>query len=217
MKKIIILLSLVCFSVKANAQFVSALGITLGASASKQNFYVQNPEEKLKKNYRYGFNGSMFAEFFSYKYSRWISEVMYNQKGSIDKIDDSNYQNKLSYVSWNNYLKIRYELFHFIPYILVGPRLEYKLLQKMESPPIVSKFSLLHVSAAVGAGIEFISYGNIKFLVEAYYNPDINKYNVTTGYVTDPLRVQNINIELRVGLKYVFTKNTSCNIPTYVE
>ena len=217
MKKSLILIVIVCFSLKANAQFVSALGITLGASASKQNFYFQNPEEKLKKNFRYGFNGSVFAEFFSHKYARWVSEIMYNQKGSIDNIDDSKYQNKLSYLSWNNYLKIRYELFHFIPYVLIGPRLEYKLTQNMESPPIVTNFSQLHISPAFGVGLEFISYGNIKFLVESYYNPDWKKFDLTMGYVTDPFNVQNINIELRVGLKYVFTKKTGCNIPTYVE
>lgn len=217
MKKSLLAFAIICSSFIAKGQFLNGIGITVGASAAKQNFYLISPEEKLKKNYRLGINASVFAEFFSYKYSRWISEFQYNQKGSIDKDGDPNYKNKLSYVSWNNYLKIRYELFYFIPYVLVGPRLEYRLTQNTQSPPIVTNFSPIHVSAAVGAGLEFISYGNIKFLVEAFYNPDLIKYDFTTGYVTDPLNVQNINIELRVGLKYVFTKKTGCNIPTYVE
>lgn len=219
MKKLLFI-SIICLhSLAGNAQFFNAFGITLGVSANNQKFYFYNPDETSKKKYHFvGLNGSVFGEFFSHKYVRWVSEIQYNQKGSIDKQPEAKYKNKLSYLCWNNYLKIRYELFRFIPYVLVGPRLEYRLTQKTPSPPVVGKFQTLHMSAAVGAGIEFISYGNIKFFVESYYNPDIIKYDFTTAYVTEPLHIKNINIELRVGLKYQIQKRgESCNAPTYVE
>jgi opacity protein-like surface antigen len=218
MKKIFLISAIVLISFVGKAQFLNSIGITVGASAGKQHFYFQNPNEMFKKNYRLGFNGSVFAEFFSYRYVRWVSEFQYNEKGSIDKQPEAKYKNKLSYACWNNYLKLRYELFNIIPYILAGPRLEYKLTQKTTSPPITDKFVALHVSAAVGAGIEFISYGNIKFFVEGFYNPDIKKYNAMMGYITSPLDIKNINIELRVGLKYQFrNRGESCNTPTYIE
>lgn len=219
MKKVFLTFIIFLTFLQGSAQFVNALGITLGVSASNQKFYFYNPDEALKKKYHFvGFNGSVFAEFFSHKYVRWVSEFQYNQKGSIDKQPEARYRNKLSYVCWNNYLKIRYELFSFIPYILAGPRLEYKLTQKTPSPPVIGNFVPLHVSAAVGAGVEFISYGNIKFFVEGFYNPDIKKYDFMMAYLTPPLDIKNINWELRVGLKYQFQKRgESCNTPTYVE
>ncbi len=218
MKKAFLILIIIGFSLQGKAQFLNAFGITIGASASNQKFYFYNPDEIFKKKYKYGFNGSVFAEFFSRPYVRWVSEFQYNQKGCIDKQPEAKYKDKLSYVCWNNYLKIRYELFNFIPYVLVGPRLEYKLTQKTPSPPVTGKFVPLHISAAVGAGVEFISYGNIKFFVEGFYNPDIKKYNIMMAYLTPPLDIKNINIELRVGLKYQFQKRgESCNSPTYVE
>ena len=145
--------------------------------------------------------------------ARWLSEIQYNQKGSIDKQPEQNYGNKLQYLSWNNYLKLRYEMYSIVPYLLVGPRLDYMLTQSTTSPEIVSSFSKLNISAGLGGGVEFISYSNFNFLVEAFYNPDI-----APAYVTPELHVKNKNIELRIGLKYEFAgRKESCNTPTYVE
>jgi hypothetical protein len=219
MKKILVFIIIICISLQGKAQFVNAIGVTVGVSAAKQNFYFYTPDElKLKKQFRFGPNASVFVEFFSHKYVRWVSEIQYNSKGSVDRQPPVKYKNKLSYICWNNYLKFRYELFNIIPYVLVGPRLEYKFKQRTTSPPIVTSFAPLHVSPAVGAGIEFVSFGNIKFFVEGFYNPDWKKHNETMAYITPPLHVQNINIELRVGLKYQFqNRGESCNTPTYIE
>ncbi len=218
MKKIFLILIVVLISLQGKAQFVNAIGITGGVSYSTQKFYFIDPEVILKKKYQFGLNASVFAEFFSHKYVRWVSEIQYNQKGCIDKQPEAKYKNRLSYLCWNNYLKIRYELFNIIPYVLAGPRLEYKLTQKTTSPPITDKFEQLHLSAAVGAGVEFISYGNIKFFVEGFYNTDVKHYAFAMAYVKPPLDIKNINFELRVGLKYQFQKRgESCNTPTYMD
>lgn len=216
MKKLILLFIILFTTVITKAQFLNSIGITAGISAPKQHFYFYNPDEVLKKEFLFkpiSLNASVFAEFFSHDYVRWVTEIQYNQKGSLDKLDDSTkYKNRLQYVCWNNYLKLRYEMYRIIPYVLIGPRLEYKIKQRMQSPPVTGDFLKLHVSAAFGAGVEFVSYGNIKFFVEGFYNPDIND-----GYIKPELHVKNINLELRVGLKYQFDSPTSCNTPTYTE
>ncbi len=199
---------------ETNAQFLNSIGITAGGSLGNQKFYFSDPIAISKKKYVPGFNGSIFAEFFSGDYARWVSEIQYNQKGSRDKQPEGNYINKLEYISWNNYLKLRYEMYRIIPYILIGPRLEYDLSQRTSSPVITGKFLPLHLSAAAGAGVEFVSYGNFKFFTEAFYNPDI----LMPAYLKDKLDIRNKNIELRVGLKYQFGgRKESCNTPTYVE
>ena len=214
MKKlfITILLGLTCYV--GNAQFLNSIGITAGASYSTQKFLYRDPDEIIKKKYKWGFNGSVFAEFFSHDYVRWVSEIQYNQKGSKDKQPDTTYRNRLQYLDWNNYLKIRYELFSIIPYVLIGPRLEYNLKEHMQTPGLMGHFLKLHVSPAVGAGIEFVSYGRIKFLVEAFYNPD---FPLQDAYIRPELHIRNINYELRVGLKYEFLGREVCNTPTYIE
>ena len=97
-----------------------------------------------------------------------------------------------------------------IPYVLIGPRLEFVVGDNTSSPPIVENFSAIHVSPAVGAGVEFVSYGNIAFITDIIYNPDIG----LPAYNNNPLDIYNKVLELRVGLKYHFRGRTTCNTPT---
>jgi opacity protein-like surface antigen len=214
MKKSVVISILILSFFSGRAQFLNSVGITGGVSYSNQKFLFRDPDEIIKKKYKWGFNGSVFAEFFSHDYVRWVSEIQYNQKGSKDKQADTTYRNKLQYLSWNNYLKLRYEMFAIIPYVLIGPRLEYNLKQRMQTPEATASFLKLHVSPAVGAGVEFVSYSQIKFFVEAFYNPD---FPIQDAYIQPELHIRNINWELRVGVKYEFLSRESCNTPTYSE
>jgi len=162
MRKLIFFIFLSSIAFQSKAQFLNSIGITAGVSAGNQKFHFKEPIHISKKKYVFGFNASIFAEFLSRDYVRWVSELQYNQKGSIDKQPEANYPNKLQYICWNNYLKIRYEMYSIIPYILIGPRLEYNLTQSTTSPAITSSFLKLHVSAAVGAGVEIVKYSTIK-------------------------------------------------------
>jgi hypothetical protein len=184
----------------------------VGIGAGNQKFFYHDPLALSRKKYIVGFNASVFGEFFSHDNIRWVTEIQYDQKGSIDKRPEGSYGNSLQYLSWNNYAKIRYEMYSIIPYIMIGPKLEYRLSQAESSPDAQGAFKPLHVSAALGGGLEFVSYSNFKFLVEAFYNPD-----VSAAYVSAPLHVKNKNIELRVGVKYEFGRKESCNTPTYIE
>ena len=214
MRKLFLLVTCT-ISLHTSAQTFNSIAITAGVTAANQKFIFKNPDAVSKKNYVFGYNASIFGEFFTRDYVRWVTEIQYNQKGSVDKEPEANYSNKLQYLSWNNYIKIRYEMYSIIPYVLVGPRLEYNLIQSTESPVIVRHFLPFYVNPAVGAGLEFVNYYNIKFFVEAFYNSDIKQM---PGYISPELNVLNKDFELRVGLKYEFAKRKeSCNTPTYVE
>ncbi len=213
MKKPILLLLITFTFLQAHSQTLNSLAITAGVSYGNQKFFYADPPDISRKSYIAGFNAGVFGEFFSRDYVRWVTELQYNQKGSVDKQDSANYSNQLQYICWNNYLKIRYELFSIIPYILVGPRLEYNMAQATSSPAITGKFLPLHVSAAAGGGIEFVSFYNFKFFVEGFYNPD-----VMPAYISPELHIPNKNFELRVGLKYErAARRERCNTPTYIE
>jgi hypothetical protein len=213
MKKICSFIIILFVVVQVNAQFFNSIGLTAGLSLGNQKFFFSDPSSIARKKYILGYNASFFGEFFSHDHFRWVSEIQYNQKGSIDKQPEGKYRNKLHYLCWNNYLKVRIETYRVIPYLLIGPRLEYTLAQNTASPPITSNFTTLHASAAAGAGLEFVSFINFKFLVEGFYNPDI-----LSAYKRSGLQVRNKNLELRVGLKYEFAgRKERCNTPTYVE
>ena len=214
MKKIFSFIVIFVIAFQCKAQFVNSIGVTIGVSAGNQKFYFYDPISISRKKYIVGFNASVFGEFFSHDYARWVTEIQYDQKGSIDRQPDgNNYPNHLQYLSWNNYLKVRYEMYSIIPYVMIGPKLEYNLVQGTTSPDITSRFLKIHVSGAFGGGVEFVSFTNFKFLVEAFYNPDMMPAEVQPG-----LHIKNKNIELRIGVKYEFGgQKESCNTPTYIE
>jgi len=213
MKKLPLIAILFLCVLQSRAQFVNSLGVTIGATAANQKFKYHEPLALSRKGYVFGFNASVFLEFLSHDNVRWVSEIQYNQKGSVDKRSDASYANQLQYLSWNNYLKFRYEMYRIIPYVMVGPRLDYTLVQGTSSPDVTGPFLPLHVSAAVGGGLELVSFTNFKLFVEGFYNPDI-----MPAYISPPLHINNKAFELRVGLKYEFAgRKESCNTPTYVE
>jgi hypothetical protein len=213
MKKGFAFIIFISFALQSNAQLLNSVGVTIGATAANQKFFFYDPAAISRKKYIFGFNASEFGEFFSHDYARWVTEIQYNQKGSIDKETQRNYPNQLQYLCWNNYLKLRYEMYSVIPYILVGPRLEYTLVQGTSSPAITNRFLPLHVSAAVGGGVEFVSYYNFKFFVEGFYVPDIMPSEIQPG-----MHIMNKDFELRIGLKYEFAgRKERCNTPTYTE
>lgn len=213
MKKIVLSGFFFAIALQCSAQFLNSIGITAGVSTGNQKFHFKEPISIDRKKYIFGGNGSVFAEFFSHDYVRWVTEIQFNQKGSKDEINDTTIlKNRLNYISWNNYLKLRYEMYAIIPYFMVGPRLNYNISQKTQSPEITEKFLPLNLSIAVGGGVELVTYGNFKPFVEAFYNPD-----VMPAYISPNLHIPNKNFELRVGLKMEFGSRASCNTPVYVE
>jgi hypothetical protein len=213
MKKLILFAVILLSTLQGNAQFINAIGVTIGATAANQKFKSREPVSISRKSYIFGFNASVFLECLSHDNARWITEIQYNQKGSMDLQPGVGYPNQLTYLCWNNYLKFRYEMYRIVPYVMVGPRLEYNLTQGTTSPNITGRFLPLHISAALGGGLELVSYSNFKFFIEGFYNPDI-----MPAYISPALHINNKAFELRVGVKYQFGgQQESCNTPTYVE
>ena len=117
MKKLFLAISVSFVTFQAEAQFLNSIGITAGGSLANQKFYFSDPLDVSRKKYIIGMNGSVFAEFFSGNYVRWVSEIQYNEKGSNDKQPETNYYNKLQYLCCDKYLKCRYEMYIIIRYI----------------------------------------------------------------------------------------------------
>lgn len=198
-----------------SAQFFRGFGVMGGLTLSKQKWilsYVDSTGEnsttdKTKHKFLWGFNGELFAEFGNSDVVRWRTEFEYDRKGT--KHRDTKEKNKLDYISWNNFLILRGELFSGYPYFLIGPRLEYKFIQS--TPSVPEGFKPLHASWSAGAGFELITFGPIKPLIEVHYNPDgdhsmVKKYDTGT---LDKWAIRNRAWELRLGI-VIRINNNSC-------
>lgn len=204
----ILLVSAFCNNV--SAQFFQGIGITAGLTKAKQKWFVAMPDSStdivMKKN-RLGFNGSVRAEFINNPNLRWVTEIQYNQKGFKDKKDTVTFKNRFNYLCWNNFLKLQFETFDGYPYLLLGPRVEYLLSQKVTSPEITAPFKKFNFSWSAGIGFEKIVFSNFKPFIEIHYNPDTPFYY---AYETSPLDIRNRAWEFRIGVIFRPGGNDDC-------
>jgi len=202
-KRIYFSFVLMIFSLGASAQFFNSWGLMGGGTLAKHKFDYKEPDVTQKKKNRLGFNVEVFAEFFTNDHFTWRTEFEYNKKGSIDK-DSGDFKNKLTYLSWNNYLKMRTELFGGTPYLLLGPKLEYLLSQGTSSPTITGNFNKFQLSPDVALGWEFIVFTNVKPFLELHYNPDIG----LNAYKDNNLAIKNRAWELRIGIRFASARES---------
>jgi hypothetical protein len=202
--------------VSSKAQFFQGIGVFGGLTLSKQKYSIKNIEPNLSYNSlnRFRYSGGLIAEFFDHDYIRWQMNMAYVQKGMKDYSQTGKAAyNNYDHISFENYIKGRYELYHFTPYVLIGPRVEYNIIKATSVfKPYSDAINPLQVSLAVGAGIELVTFGKWKPFIEGYYNP-----YVLPLYNRDNVSVTGRTFELRVGVIYRFKKKAfdDCNAPRY--
>ncbi len=206
------------FRKKKSSFMLMGWGVTGGGTLCTQiwNYAAINHTET--KNYRLGWNGSVFVEMMNKTYWRWISELQYNQKGAIDQVPTGEkFNNRIDYISFNNFIKIREEEYAITPYLIAGPRIEYKLSTHPQdksgnivnpSIDIINNFKPLHVSFSVGAGVEFLRFKPWLPFIEFQFNPDIT--NAYRNKDLSDLQIRHRAFELRVGLKYALQRGEKC-------
>lgn len=211
MKKSIIIAAIVLLGVfSVNAQFLYSLGLSLGASYGKEHWSNEQPGTQEK--YIPGLNVAAFAEFFKGPYVQWRSEFLYNQLGTKEVVMGNSYTNHTNYVSFDNYLKINVPQYNFVPYFLIGPRIEYLVTRDAAVfTDVIDRMPSVHISAAAGIGVSKICFTHVKPFIEFFYNRDITpSFNGHSLYSGFPETIYSYNFELRIGLKYVFKAKEKC-------
>ena len=220
MKKRIVLIIVSWLSIaSAHAQFFNAIGIAAGQSFSKEQWSTE--QWQTQEKYLEGLNIAVFADFFDNPNFQWRTELMYNRLGTKEYVQTVQYVNKTDYFSFNNYFKCSLPLFSWTPYLLIGPRLEY-LNDRSAGifPDVIAGATGIDLSAAVGLGIEKVSFSRVKPFVEVFYNRDIipltfnghalsNSPTEPAG-TTTPEKITTIDLEWRIGLICSLERKTKC-------
>lgn len=191
-------------SMSASAQFFQGWGIMAGGTLGRQYWFYDEPIGKEKQKYLLRYNGEVFAEFFSHPTFRWVTELQYNVKGTKQPLPDGSTVKFVNqYAAWNNYLMVRKEMYSVIPYVKIGPRVEYVAATDQA-------FQQWHFTGSVGAGVEFVAYGPVKFITEAHWVPD-----ATRSYTATSPEIAQHAWELRVGLKFAYGGGGEACPPVY--
>jgi len=225
--------SIVCLAQKHNSLFKGA-GVFGSLTESAQYYKNLDTDKKATDTvYRYFYPQTHISkEFFNWgagaflelsrnEKVRWQTELEYINKGAkeMELVNaytgqrTGNYStNKMTYIEWNNYLKLYYPIGVAHWYLLPGIRLEY-LFRKSVSvfTPFSSKFPTFWFSGNIGAGYEFPVYKNYSVFTEYHWNPDI------IPHTQDNTRIRNRTLELRFGVVYRPKKKSidDCNTPVY--
>jgi hypothetical protein len=178
----------------AKAQFFQGVGISLGANLSNQRWQIDTLDYNQNQKFKFGFNGSLFVEYINHEYVRMITEVQYFQEGSKSKLTENTI--KTDYFCFNNFLKLRQELYDVTPYFLIGPKFKYLFSQSG-----FTGFRPMHFSMYAGIGMEFLYKRPWIFFTELGYDHDINR-----ALKQEFAAITNKTISLRVGIKYQIEK-----------
>jgi hypothetical protein len=202
MKRLLACFGFLLLLTTASAQFFQGFGIMAGGTLGRQKWFTQVPDATPKHNHLLRYNAEIFAEFGSHPTFRWVTELQYNVKGSKYTLfyapEGETIKLESQYAAWNNYLMIRKEMYAIIPYVKIGPRAEYVISSDLP-------FNKFHFTGALGAGVEFVAYGPVKFITEAWWVPDLTKSQ------NDPdFGVKQHAWELRVGLKFTGRTGEAC-------
>lgn len=230
-RKHLILIGL-CFSfAQMHSQFLRGVGVFAGAVTSRHKMINTNlvdtlyshriPAPSHQSAEYVNWSAGILFECLKYQNVRWQTEIEYCNKGAVENpflspasdVRTGKTANTLSYVQWNNYVKIFFrEGYVGTPYVMLGARAEYNIRKSVTAySAVVSAIPKIRINPDVALGYEFTSYSNFKLFTELHYNPDVISKNIGN------IKFTNRTWELRVGIIYRRSQKAidDCNAPRY--
>jgi hypothetical protein len=217
MKKLKLTYLILCFTaITAHAQILSGIGVAGGLTYGTQRWTPEGPWAQERWLLR--FNGAVLAEFFHHPTFRWRTEIEYNLMGTKELTYPPSsilLSNRTNYFSWNNYLKIMYNKYTFVPYILIGPRIEYKFrIRPQIYPGEMGALNVLQVTGCVGVGVELMWSSPWRPFIELLYNHDLMpSYNNISNNGLTQTKILYEGFELRIGVKFFNDKSKKDKCP----
>ncbi len=220
MKQILILLFTLTTILQAKGQVIKCIGIKGGVSVANQTWHFKSIDETLNKENGQGFYGAVSLEFLKSKYFSLTTDFGYCAKGNTEKVlnttidmpeGDGTYETfdtKFNYLTFSPMLRMRYETTHFIPYALLGLRMDYQLSYESDFnyQLIEDEFNKTIWGANFGAGLEY-KFKQCGIFIEGQYQYDFsNVLDIPASANNTGIEVKNQAFVICAGLKYYFVK-----------
>lgn len=205
-------------------QIVKSLGINSGVSISNQEWVYKSINRSLETNTIIGGYVSLYLEFLTTKHFSIRSEIGFCQKGNAQKVllttaenpepsDEEIFKTRFNYFQFSPIFRLRKEFSHFIPSLLLGMRLDYKLsyTSDFDFTPIENNFEKTIYGISAGVGFEY-KMNSLGFLSELQYQHDLSKLMDVEPFENNTGReVTNSAISISLGVKYYFSKKEKEN------
>jgi len=201
----ILFLSLYPFLVQP--QLVNNYGIKLGITSTDLSY--ENFPFTIESQRKLGFIGGVFVEWFNNPIFSMITEIEYSQKGagyeitgtgadSPEPIGTKTYYDKLDYLSFPIYAKIKIPASVAVTYLFIGPRIDFLLGYSSEfNGNIFSKFKSTTLGGIVGLGIHPLLEIPLNPFLELRYNIDF-----TNSYDENGMTINNNAFNILLGVTF---------------
>lgn len=200
---------LTCIST-SQAQLLRGYGFKIGATVAQENWDYSNHNSTFNPDSRWGLNLGVFGEFLNVPYFSIVTEFNYVQKGrtvefpvTTTTYPDGNgeyiiWDTRIDYYNLSVLGKLRFEGTDLIPYILIGPKIDFEINRYQSQTRIWNifeeNFKEVLYGIRAGAGSEFNFY-TTKLLLEILFD-----YNFTKLYQSEYLTVSSDSFDFRIGI-----------------
>jgi hypothetical protein len=212
---IVLLLSCGCLQ----AQAVKSIAIKAGVAWATQKNEFKNVEIDQDISYKTGLHLALNAEFLQHPFISILAEVGYTQKGNKQEIELSTaqmpegtgemrtYNTTFSYGYLAPMIKLRKEFGGFVPYIFVGPRIDYQFsyTSDFNLSAIEDDFNKVLFGLNYGLGLEYM-FGQIGVGAVFHQQLDFSKIYSKTPENFGLESIKNNAFILDLTVKYYFGK-----------
>jgi len=211
MKKIYLILILFTFISNSQAQLIRGFGVKIGATIANEDWDYSYLPTDFEPDNRWGLNLGVFTEFLNIPYFSLVTELNYVQKGMTEEFPvttTTNPDGTGEYITWDtrvDYLnlsalgKFRLDLSRFIPYILLGPKIDFEINQENSldwTNVVEENFNEVMYGFKIGIGSE-VELGTFNLFAEILYD-----YNFNELYENENLIVTANSVDFRIGIMF---------------
>ena len=200
------------------AQVVKSIAVNSGIVWSTQNWDYKTADIDFPSEYCTGFHIAAVTEFFQHKYLSLLTDIGYNRKGfkaefpviRVEPYEELGTMEKkfaYKYLYFSPQFKARMEFGNFIPYLFIGPRLDYQIAYPTEfSYPGWDYYNDLVLGMNYGLGIEYV-IGPLGIGLIFHHQYDFMfLYDRQPSDDNTGLSIKNNALVLDLGVKFYFGK-----------
>jgi hypothetical protein len=212
MKKIYLILILFTFISTSHAQLIRGYGFKIGATLASEDWDYSRIQTSFNPDSRWGLNLGVFGEFLNLEFFSIVMEFNYVQKGRTVELPVTTvtypdgtgeyftWDTRVDYYNLSVLGKLRFEASDFVPYILIGAKVDFEINRYQSQTNLFNlfeqDFNEVLYGIKAGAGSEFNFY-TIKVLAEILYD-----YNFTKLYKGEYLTVSSDFFDFRIGILF---------------
>lgn len=203
------------FTEIANGQLINSVGIKSGLSIANQTWVYQSINLTENYDYQVGFYGGSTVEFFKAKYFSYVVDMGFCQKGNKQEKEITTlnqpegtgfyetYHTRFNYLTISPVFKARLEISHWLPFIFLGPRLDYQVsyISDFNLKTFGEDFDKTIWGLSTGGGIEY-KRNKIGIITEFQYQYDFEKV------LNTPVSIKNNAFIISMGIKYYFVHSS---------